>query len=82
MIAILIGCEYIGCFFYPVPIHFAEAIPIACAGLAVNDANAWLLSGGDLHHGHSHGHVHDAHYHDETKWDAAERASNTNCRSY
>jgi len=39
-----------------VPIHFAEAIPIACLGLAVNMASAWLLSGGDHHHGHSHGH--------------------------
>ena len=40
------------------PIHFAEAIPIACLGLAVNIASAWLLSGGEHHHGHSHGHGH------------------------
>ena len=33
--------------FAPAPIHFAEAIPIACLGLAVNVASAWLLSGGD-----------------------------------
>ncbi|HYZ23427.1 MAG TPA: CDF family Co(II)/Ni(II) efflux transporter DmeF [Rhodopila sp.] len=67
MIALLIGYEAIDRFFSPVPIHFAEAIPIACLGLAVNIASAWLLSrGGDHHHhhGHSHDHGH-AHDHDE-----------------
>lgn len=56
MIAILIGYESVLRVFSPVPIHFAEAIPIACLGLAVNIASAWLLSGGD--HSHSHGHSH------------------------
>src|ERR1700722_4101530 len=56
MIALLIGYESISRTFNPVPIHFAEAIPIACLGLAVNVASAWLLSGGDHHHGHSHAH--------------------------
>lgn len=56
MIALLIGYEAIGRLFAPVPIHFAEAIPISCLGLAVNVASAWLLSGGDHHHGHRHGH--------------------------
>jgi cation diffusion facilitator family transporter len=56
MIALLIGYESVSRLFAPVPIHFAEAIPIACLGLAVNVASAWLLSGGDHHHGHSHGH--------------------------
>jgi cation diffusion facilitator family transporter len=54
MIAILIGYESVTRLFTPVPISFAEAIPIACLGLAVNVASAWLLAGG--HHGHSHGH--------------------------
>jgi len=59
MISLLIGYESISRIFAPVPIHFAEAIPIACLGLAVNVASAWLLSsGGDHHHGHSHGHSH------------------------
>jgi cation diffusion facilitator family transporter len=58
MIALLIGYEAVSRIFGPVPIHFAEAIPIACLGLAVNIASAWLLSGGDYHHGHSHGHDH------------------------
>src|ERR1700757_1197790 len=63
MIALLIGYEAISRLFEPVPIHFAEAIPVAVLGLAVNFASAWLLSGGD-HHGHGHGHSHHAH-HDE-----------------
>jgi cation diffusion facilitator family transporter len=57
MIALLIGYEAISRLFEPVPIHFAEAIPVAVLGLAVNIASAWLLSGGD-HHGHSHRHGH------------------------
>jgi cation diffusion facilitator family transporter len=56
MIAALIGYESIARIFHPVSIHFAEAIPIACLGLAVNIASAWLLSGGG--HGHHHGHGH------------------------
>jgi len=67
MIALLIGYESVSRLFAPVPIHFAEAIPIAGLGLAVNVASAWLLSGGGHHHGHSHslGHAHDGHAHDE-----------------
>ena len=43
---------------HPVGIDFAEAIPIAVVGLAVNIVSAWLLSGGGKdghHHGHAHG---------------------------
>ena len=61
MIALLIGYEAVGRFLAPVPIHFREAIPIACLGLGVNIASAWLLSGGEHHHRH---HGHDDH-HDE-----------------
>ena len=45
------------------PIHFAEAIPIACLGLAVNITSAWLPGGGGHdHHGHAHGgHDHQDH---------------------
>lgn len=65
MIALLIGYEAVSRLFEPVPIHFAEAIPIAVLGLAVNITSAWLLSGGDHHgHGHSHGHSHH-HAHDD-----------------
>jgi cation diffusion facilitator family transporter len=71
MIALLIGYESVSRVFAPVPIRFAEAIPIACLGLAVNVASAWLLSGGGAHHhghGHSHGHGHAHHEgdHDES----------------
>jgi cation diffusion facilitator family transporter len=69
MIALLIGYEAISRLFAPVPIRFAEAIPIAVLGLAVNVASVWLLSGGGHHHGHGHGHGHghddDAGGHDE-----------------
>jgi len=73
MIAMLIGYEAISRIFAPVPIHFAEAIPIACLGLAVNVASALLLGFGDhghAHgHGHSHGHgtAHAGHDHDESQ---------------
>ena len=63
MIAVLIGYESVIRVLSPVTIHFAEAIPIACFGLAVNIASAWLLSGGD--HGHSHGHAHGSDSHAE-----------------
>jgi len=56
MIALLIGYEAIMRFLSPIPIHFNEAIPIAVVGLGVNIASAWLLSGGEHHHGHHHGH--------------------------
>jgi cation diffusion facilitator family transporter len=61
MIAILIGYESVTRILAPVSIHFAEAIPIACVGLAVNIASAWLLSSGAHHHGHSHGGGHGDH---------------------
>ena len=67
MIAILIGYESVARLFSPVPIHFAEAIPIACLGLAVNIGSVWLLGGGHDHgheHGHGHGHGHGGHAHD------------------
>jgi cation diffusion facilitator family transporter len=70
MIAILIGYEALSRLFDPVPIRFSEAIPIACLGLVVNVASAWLLSAGGHHHDHGHGHSHgrgQAHDHDERR---------------
>jgi cation diffusion facilitator family transporter len=61
MIALLIGYEAVNRFVSPVPIHFAEAIPIACLGLAVNVASVWLLSGGHHHHRHGHQHGQEGH---------------------
>jgi cation diffusion facilitator family transporter len=57
MIALLIAYEAVMRLFAPVPIRFAEAIPVACLGVAVNIASAWLL-GGDAHHRHTHAHAH------------------------
>ncbi len=67
MIALLIGYESVSRIFGPVPIHFAEAIPIACLGLGVNIASALILAGGGHHHDHGHGHdhAHDHRDHDE-----------------
>src|SRR5579871_3641939 len=66
MIALLIGYEAITRIVAPVPIHFAEAIPIAAVGLAVNIASVCLLRGGGHQHdhGHSHSYAH-AHEHDD-----------------
>jgi cation diffusion facilitator family transporter len=55
MIALLIGWESVGRLIHPVPIAFAEAIPIAALGLVVNLVSAWLLM--DEHdddHDHHH----------------------------
>jgi cation diffusion facilitator family transporter len=60
MISLLIAYEALTRFFVPVPIDFAEAIPIACLGVAVNVASVWLLGGG---HDHGHGHGHGRHHH-------------------
>ena len=61
MIALLIGYESVVRLAQPVPIHFAEALPIAFLGLAVNIGSAWLLSGGGHAHHHASGHGHDGH---------------------
>jgi cation diffusion facilitator family transporter len=58
MIALLIGWEAISRLLDPVPIAFAEAIPIACLGLAVNIVSAWMLARGRHHHHHAP-HAHD-----------------------
>ena len=61
MIALLVAYELVARLFAPAAIHFAQAIPIACLGLAVNVASAWLLGGGHAHepgHAHAHGHDH------------------------
>ena len=75
MIAVLIGYESLTRLFAPVPIHFAEAIPIACLGLAVNIGSAWLLGAGH-DHGHEHGHEHHGHEHHEHGHGALHRDNN------
>src|SRR5271169_6012164 len=68
LIALLIGYEAVTRLMAPVAIHFAQAIPLAAVGLAVNLLSAWLLFDHDGHHhgqahyddhaqhGHRHGH--------------------------
>ena len=53
----------------PVPIAFGEALAVACVGLAVNLASAWLLGGhGHDHDHHGHGdHDHGPHGHAEER---------------
>ncbi|TYL20390.1 cation transporter, partial [Streptococcus pyogenes] len=46
MISILIAYEAVSRLVAPVPIHFAEAIPIAVLGLAVNVVSALVLASG------------------------------------
>ena len=67
MISLLIGYEALVRLIVPADIHFAEAIPIACLGLAVNVGSVLLLSGRDDHaHGHGHAH-HEGHAHAHAK---------------
>jgi cation diffusion facilitator family transporter len=54
LIAVLIAYESVVRFLNPIAIKYDEAIAIACIGLAVNLASAWLLAVDDHHHGHAH----------------------------
>src|SRR5258708_17380231 len=51
IIAVLSGFESVTRILSPIPIHFAEALPIACLRLARNIANASLFNA-DSHHRH------------------------------
>lgn len=65
MIALYIGVESASRLLSPVPIAFAQAVPIAVVGLGVNLASVWLLHGGETHaHGpYEHAHRQDEHGH-------------------
>ncbi len=60
-IALLMVAESVQRFFDPSPIHFNQAIVVACIGLLVNVASAFLLKD----HPHDHGHVHSHEHHQE-----------------
>ena len=64
LVALLIGYESITRFFNPIAIKYDEAIAVACIGLAVNLASAWLLSDADHRHGHAHDDNDHHHSHD------------------
>jgi cation diffusion facilitator family transporter len=53
LIALLIAWESLIRLTDPIPIDFAQAIAVACAGLLVNLICAWLLKDGHAHHGHA-----------------------------
>lgn len=78
-IAVFMVSESVERLFHPLPIHFEEAILVACVGLAVNVVSALLFRDNHQHAGHDHepghqhshggGHEHDhghphAHHHD------------------
>jgi cation diffusion facilitator family transporter len=63
LIAVAIGYESVTRFLNPIAIKYDESIAIACLGLSVNLASAWLLSDEDHHHGHGHDHEHEDHHH-------------------
>jgi cation diffusion facilitator family transporter len=64
-IALFMAGESVIRLFHPLPIHFNEAIAVACVGLAVNVTSALLLkdhhdhSPAGHHHHHGHGQSHD-----------------------
>jgi cation diffusion facilitator family transporter len=53
MVALLMGFESLGRLVHPEAIQFDHAILVACIGLVVNLASAWMLEGGHEHH-HEH----------------------------
>jgi cation diffusion facilitator family transporter len=63
LIALGIGVESVLRLFQPINVAFGEATIIACVGLAVNIASAFLLSGGHHHH-HGHDHHGQGHHRD------------------
>lgn len=62
IIAVFMAYESVKRIFYPVDIHFAEAMGVAIFGLVVNLASAFILNEGAGHH-HEHDH-HGHHDHD------------------
>jgi cation diffusion facilitator family transporter len=70
VVAFLMAGESVRRLFVPLPIHFNEAIAIACVGLVVNLVCALLLKEDHRHsHGHSHGPAH--HHHQDLNRRAA-----------
>jgi cation diffusion facilitator family transporter len=59
LVALLIGWESFLRFYSSVHINFSQAIVVACIGLGVNLASAWLLRDDHSHNGHDHQHAHD-----------------------
>ncbi|MDB5662102.1 MAG: cation efflux protein [Sphingomonas bacterium] len=85
LIALGIGVESMRRLFQPITVAFGEATVIAIMGLGVNIASAFLLSGGNHHHGHGHGHDHGHHHGHDHHHDAhgqhGRRSGDNNLRS-
>jgi cation diffusion facilitator family transporter len=73
MVAVLMTVESVERLLSPVPVAFGDAMAVACVGLIVNLASAWILSRSGHHHHHGlfghddhddHDHDHDHHDHD------------------
>lgn len=65
LVALGIAYESIERLLNPVAIGFSQALVIACVGLAVNLASAWLLHDREhAGHSHDHHHAHGHHAHD------------------
>ena len=80
MIALYIGAESVARLVHPVPIAFAQAIPVAALGLVVNLASAGLLHGGHDPHGHAHHGAHAGHDHHPSDHDHS-HAKDSNFRA-
>jgi cation diffusion facilitator family transporter len=67
-IAVFMVSESVNRLLHPLPIHFNEAIAVACLGLTVNIVSALMLRdchGHHHHHAHDEAHAHtDGHHHD------------------
>lgn len=63
-IALFMAGQSILRFMHPLPIHFNEAIAVACVGLTVNVTSALLLKDHHHHSGAGHHHHHDGNHHD------------------
>ena len=83
MIAFYIGAESVARLFNPVPIAFAEAIPVAALGLVVNLVSAWLLHGRhSAHESQAHAHpAHLDHHHHAHPHDHAHAPDDSNFRA-
>ena len=65
VVALFMAFQSVERLFYPVQIHYNEAIVIAILGLVINLICAWLLHDDHHHHHHHHSHEHsDHHEHD------------------
>jgi cation diffusion facilitator family transporter len=71
LVAFFMAYHSIERFFYPVDIHYKEAMFVAVIGLVINLISAWLLRDDHTHHHHHHVAHEDHHHHDDMNLKAA-----------